>query len=321
MGTILIDCPHKSDFFNYYVYMIHIFGFINIVYMKKVIFVIFLHLMFVCFCMCDDKKLSELAFQWSSKTIFFPYNMCFTTQAFDTIDFDYQNNLRVLYYVDSTGCSSCKLNLSVWKQLIDTVSMYSNNRCSFIISFTPKNKNYVYNELRTKFSISSFDYPVCIDFEDSLNILNHFPSDERFHCFLLDENNRVILIGNPVQNPKIKELYIRTICERLGIDYNLQQTQEKSPEVNLGTFSKSETKSATFPIRNSEQSEMVIDTLFTSCECTTAQINKNVIKPNETATLSVTYTPDGGGDFYREVYVKLKNEEIPLVFKIRGNVE
>ena len=163
--------------------------------------------------------------------------------------------------------------------------------------------------------------PLFQDIDRRFGNNNDLPSDPSFRTFLLDSANRVILIGNPVQNPKIKELYIRTICERLGIDYNPHQTQDNTHEVNLGTFSKSETKSATFPIRNSEQSEMVLDTLFTSCECTTAQINKNVIQPNETATLSVTYTPDGIGDFYREVYVKLKNKEKPLVFIIRGTVE
>lgn len=32
-----------------------------------------------------------------------------------------------------------------------------------------------------------------------------------FQTFLLDRNNRVIAIGNPIYNPKVKELYLKII--------------------------------------------------------------------------------------------------------------
>ncbi|MBR4326179.1 MAG: DUF1573 domain-containing protein [Bacteroidales bacterium] len=165
----------------------------------------------------------------------------------------------------------------------------------------------------------SFPYPVCIDLSDSLNKLNNFPKDDRFHCFLLDENNRVILIGNPVHNPKIKDLYIRTICERLGIE-NVSKTDD-NPRVNLGTFSKDEPKTAQFIIKNPDADYLKIDSVYTSCECTAAAINKTEINKNESALLTVTYTPDGAGEFYREVYVKINGEDKPRVFAIEGKTE
>ena len=57
----------------------------------------------------------------------------------------------------------------------------------------------------------NFDYPVCIDEKDSINKLNHFPVEMRFQTLLLDKENKVLAIGNPVQNPKIKELYLKII--------------------------------------------------------------------------------------------------------------
>ena len=276
---------------------------------------------FCFFTSCQSNKLgsiSGLANDWLGKEIVFPQNLVFSIRAIDTVDFCISNEkYKILSYVDSTGCFGCALQLEQWIRFIQSLGVVVDDKVQVVKFVHPRNVIDIKNELNN----NNYIYPVCIDLNDDLNQLNKFPSDTRFHCFLLDENNKVILIGNPVQNPKIKELYIRTICERLGIDYNPQHTQDKSPEVNLGAFSISETKAATFPIHNSEQSDIVVDTLFTSCECTTAQINKNVIQPNETATLSVTYTPDGIGDFYREVYVKLKNKEKPLVFIIRGTVE
>lgn len=45
-----------------------------------------------------------------------------------------------------------------------------------------------------------FDIPVYIDSEDRFNRLNRFPSDPIFHTFLLDKDNKVAVIGNPVHN-------------------------------------------------------------------------------------------------------------------------
>ena len=64
-----------------------------------------------------------------------------------------------------------------------------------------------------------------------------------------------------------------------------------------------------------------IDSVFTSCECTTAKIDKTEILKNDSAVLSVTYTPDGVGDFVREIYLKIHNEDKPKVFEIEGKVE
>lgn len=32
-----------------------------------------------------------------------------------------------------------------------------------------------------------------------------------FHTFLLDKDNKVLAIGNPIHNPKVKELYLKII--------------------------------------------------------------------------------------------------------------
>jgi len=42
------------------------------------------------------------------------------------------------------------------------------------------------------------------------------PKDNLLHTFLLDENNNVILVGNPVRNKKIKEMFYKIVEEKLG---------------------------------------------------------------------------------------------------------
>lgn len=57
----------------------------------------------------------------------------------------------------------------------------------------------------------NFDFPVVIDEENQLNKLNNFSNNDIFHCFLLNKQNRIKIIGNPIYNTKIKELYFSEI--------------------------------------------------------------------------------------------------------------
>ena len=54
---------------------------------------------------------------------------------------------------------------------------------------------------------SRFDYPVFMDLNGTINRLNRFPQVMQHQCFLLDKNNRVLMIGNPAMNYRIWELY------------------------------------------------------------------------------------------------------------------
>ena len=37
-----------------------------------------------------------------------------------------------------------------------------------------------------------------------------------FHTFLLDENNNVLLVGNPLDNEKIEEMFWQIVEKKLG---------------------------------------------------------------------------------------------------------
>ncbi|MCQ2973337.1 MAG: DUF1573 domain-containing protein [Bacteroidales bacterium] len=63
---------------------------------------------------------------------------------------------------------------------------------------------------------------------------------------------------------------------------------------------------------------MKIDTIFTSCECTTAKIDKSVIKKSDSAIVSVSFKTDKPEEFSREVYVKTNSKEKPIVYIVDG---
>ena len=52
------------------------------------------------------------------------------------------------------------------------------------------------------------------DREGQFEKLNpHLPKNKVLHTFLLDENNNVILVGNPLHNKKIEKMFYKIVEE------------------------------------------------------------------------------------------------------------
>lgn len=90
--------------------------------MKQILFTLIL---FPIFFSCQneqkekEKHIALLVNEWQGKEIKFPENPIFTRYLTDTTDFQIpQSEYKVLVYIDSTGCTSCKLQLHKWKEFI-----------------------------------------------------------------------------------------------------------------------------------------------------------------------------------------------------------
>ena len=210
---------------------------------------------FVCSSLfsCNErnkKNIKKIVEEWSYKKIVFPNNPTFTRFAKDTIIgyFEKDCSYKVLTYIDSIGCLRCHLKLDAWKpfikQLEDTFP-----ECNVLFFIHPMNKKSVEHLLKTE----NFDYPVCIDEKDSINKLNHFPVEMQFHTLLLDKENKVLAIGNPVQNPKIKELYLKIISGESAythIDKPLTQVEVNKKSIKLDSFDWKQEQTVDFILTN-----------------------------------------------------------------------
>lgn len=263
--------------------------------MRRFLMLLFVAIVFSC---CNNTK-TEYE-KWINKQIYFPDNIAIVNSG-----------VKIVSYTGLADCVVCEIAPNGWRKFIKELDSIA--KIPVFLILHPKKK--MEDNLRNQCS----DLPMYFDVNDDFFNKNNFPEDKRFRCFLLDENNHVILIGNPVHNPKIKDLYIRTICERLGVTSKMNTDQ--NPQINLGVLSKNKSKTVQFEIKNVDKDTLHIDSVYTSCECTTAKIDKIKILKNESAFLSITYMPDGIGDFYREVYVKVKGEERTRIFAIEGKVE
>lgn len=154
---------------------------------------------------CDKKKqeIKKILKEWEGKEIIFPESLQAKVYGKDTIVSDLlEKKYKIFLHVDSTGCSSCKLQLFSWLQLIKSYEKYS-DRLSFIITVHAVNQK----KMAIICKQNKFDYPVFYDINGKMEALNQFPRNEEFRCFLLDVNNQVVLVGNPINNPKLLNLY------------------------------------------------------------------------------------------------------------------
>ena len=130
----------------------------------------------LCVCLlvssCEEsekERLSRLVIEWEGKEILFPTHSTFTIQGKDTVDFQFQDaEYKVVTYVDSIGCTSCKLQLHRWKEFLSEVDSLTNGNVSFLFYFHPKDMK----ELRYLTRRDAFTHPVCFDEKDEFNQLN-----------------------------------------------------------------------------------------------------------------------------------------------------
>jgi len=83
--------------------------------------VFYILLIVIVLSSCKDSPRDEIARlvkEWDGKEIRYPGSPVFTIQGKDTVDFSFRNTeYKVVSYVDSIGCISCKLQLANWTAL------------------------------------------------------------------------------------------------------------------------------------------------------------------------------------------------------------
>ena len=154
-------------------------------------------------------------------------------------------------------------------------------------------------ELRYLTRKDGFTYPVCFDEKDDFNRLNRFPSEMMFQTFLLDKENKVVALGNPVLNPKVKELYLKLIAgnQETAKKETITQVSVNQTELDFGSFPKEEKQERSFVLTNTGKELMVVYDVITSCGCTKVEYSKQPVRPGETLELKVAYEAEESGRF------------------------
>ena len=269
---------------------------------------------------CEESReeaMLRLVNEWNGKEIKFPVHSVFTIQGKDTVDFEFGNaSYKVITYIDSVGCTSCKLQLPRWKKLVGEVDSITNGSVPFLFYFHPKDMK----ELRYLTRRDDFEYPVCFDEKDELNRLNRFPSDMTFQTFLLDKDNKVVAMGNPVLNPKINDLYIDVIKEKkeTGQATNVTSASVNQTVLDFGSFPQLEKQEKSFVLTNTGNGLLAIQDIITSCGCTKVEYSKEPVRPGGTLEVKVIYEAEKAEHFNKTVTVFCNTKDSPLRLTVKG---
>ena len=147
-----------------------------------------------------------------------------------------------------------------------------------------------------------------------------------FQTFLLDKDNKVVAIGNPIHNSKVKELYLKTIQgEKVEQDKGTEVMKTKinidKISISLGHFDWQKEQKATFTLKNTGNKPLVVQDVNTSCGCTSVSYSKEPVQPSGELKLEVTYKAKHPEHFNKTITVYCNMESSPLVLKIMGDAE
>lgn len=291
--------------------------------MKNVLITLFIGFGFL-FLSCRDTQKTEIAgivAGWQEREIIFPPDIVFTRYGKDTLSYQIPaSDYKILMYVDSTGCTGCKLQLHKWREFIKEVDTLTDGSVPVLFIFHPRDRKEISYLLRR----DGIDIPVYIDMDDRTNKINHFPSRQQFQCFLLDIDNKVVYIGNPINNVRIKRMYLSQISRG---EYNTTGTAKKTrveigqTEFHLGALQQGNPVTITATIRNTGDLPFIIFDTKASCGCTDVLYSKKPVLPNASTEISITYNTDDTGYFNKTVSVYGNAEGSPVVLRLKGYVE
>ena len=269
-------------------------------------------------CNTEKRNQMQLLKDWMGKTIVYPDKFVYTIYGEDTVRTIKEPQFQIISYADSIGCMSCKLKLKQWKPFIEELNTYYNVSTLFVFQAE------VSQETKYMLKRNNFNYPVVFDEGDSFNTLNSLPTNDEFRTFLLDKDNKVLAIGNPIYNPKIRDLYLKIIQgEGIGQEGEDKEIQTEvtidKTSVSFGKFDWQEEQKTTFTLKNAGDKPLVIQDVTTSCGCTTVAYSKEPVRPGKETVIEVGYKAESPGYFNKTITVYCNAEISPLTLKISGN--
>ncbi len=147
--------------------------------------------------------------KWYDKMIYIPDDLSFYQWGTDSINYDFTKTpYKMLALLDTVACISCQLRLDDWKRFMADMDSVSHGQITYLFMVRPFSKREFHIELKNE----EFTLPVCLD-DTNLRQMNGIPM-KGTHIFLLNQMNRIVCVGNPITNMKIKTLYRKILRKK-----------------------------------------------------------------------------------------------------------
>ena len=168
-------------------------------------------------CNSQKREMQETVEKMRQKAIEIPYERmdCWTNDSIIDVSPWKEAKMKLVHYIDSATCSTCYLQKAATNEFLHSMENMADNefRNVFIINPDKKTRKRLEADFKDK------QIPSTI-FVDSANVFlevnPNIPTESMYHTFLLDEGNKVILVGNPMLNKQIEDMMIAVVGKKLG---------------------------------------------------------------------------------------------------------
>jgi hypothetical protein len=265
-------------------------------------------------CTSNQEEQRGIVSEWMGKEILFPSDMQFQIQT-NYINYNFSHaDYKIVTYIDSTSCIPCQMKLEPWKNLVAEFKSIPDIDFNFVMILQGTDAKSIENNL-TEYN---FLNPICIDRNKSFINANKLPKSKKYDTFLLDADNKVIAIGNPIASPKIKELYKKIILKDLELDSLNRNVLCTNAVRNLGLINNTDTVSLSFDLYNHGEKPYTVQDIVPSCDCVSASIENDII-PHGKSSVRVKFAPGAkSGSFCLHVNIFLTEKETPECITIFG---
>ncbi len=126
-----------------------------------------------------------------------------------------------IVYFDSVACNPCKIkSLQSWNDYIQ-ISKENNYAIGFYFIFRKSNYGVDVEKIKEAMAESNLMCPIFVDSDGCFLRQNAtIPKEALYHTFLTDENWCPILVGNPLGNLDINDLFYKILKERIPLYKN-----------------------------------------------------------------------------------------------------
>lgn len=160
-------------------------------------------------CNSEKKKTYSILEKMINKKIVFYNNNQYKIEGKDTIiDYVDKKTYKLIVFSDSSSCELCDLHLGEWYLKNKEAKYYNSN---FILIIIVQSKDYHSFEHYAHEIYPNF--PFIYDPSGIFIKNNELPLEKKYHTFLLNENNEIILVGSPIGNDNVWNLYKKILKE------------------------------------------------------------------------------------------------------------
>ncbi|MDE5790134.1 MAG: DUF1573 domain-containing protein [Muribaculaceae bacterium] len=267
-------------------------------------------------CKTDKDRIAEIVEEWQGREIVFPEVMT-DFQTGDTIDLS-DADFTIFTYVDSVGCTGCKMKLPIWCEFLNSLDSIANSDVRFVMVVDGTD----IKELRYITKRYGFEYPVYVDADHQMSDTYSFPNEVALQTLLLDKDRKVMTIGSPVYSSEIERMYKAIITGNMVFSSDATSLVTiDSNRINLGSLRPHEGSTQQVIFSNTGEGSVRIRKIISSCDCTSLSIPGDALPPESKVEGTMAFSGDTvPGEFERTVHVYFEAFDYPLVINVSGNI-